>query len=482
MDVDLRPSRWRPFQHLVLLGRAGSGKTALLTAAAEELEANAEGRRHPAAGHGAFPRDPAGRAAWEQRVRLAHLGRPLRLHWSATPSSTAESAREGRLVLAAPPWPLDDPFTGPPRRGVDGPAAFPPPVRATVAYRYPEALLRRRREAAMVTDKTPYRTFLRGQETILGVLLADAATRLSVQPEGVTLHTGDGRRVRLGELSTGQRLAVALYAELFVRHEEVRRRGHDPDHAPAAVMILDGAEVGLDARLQRELLPTLAQTFPRLQLLVSTHSPLTALCLDDAIVYDLRLRRGRPVEEVRADGIEELIVAMSDLRRPSSLAPARGRGAGPPSLAPARLRGSTATPSATAPPPPGPGARASMPARRASDTTAVLPTGRSGAPSGGPSAGPAAPSIPPPPPVPIVVEGSSGAASRPPSAAEDGPSIPPPPGRGLSRSASPRPRTEPTTRIATERGGAPRAPASGRKAQKRQRGTVKGAGPRADRE
>jgi predicted ATPase len=50
----------------------------------------------------------------------------------------------------------------------------------------------------------------------------------------------------------------------------------------------------VDVELQKKIRPFLRQFFPKIQLIVSTHSPFVLTSLNDAVIYDLEYDAGLP--------------------------------------------------------------------------------------------------------------------------------------------------------------------------------------------
>ena len=84
----------------------------------------------------------------------------------------------------------------------------------------------------------------------------------------------DGRAAPWSELSDGYHVFTALVADIARR--AVMLNEFDGAEAPAkveGVVLIDEIDLHLHPRWQREALPRLRDVFPKLQLIVTTHSP-----------------------------------------------------------------------------------------------------------------------------------------------------------------------------------------------------------------
>jgi predicted ATPase len=422
LEIDLRPAEGQLRQHLVLIGPNGSGKSILLEAMAEELDAVVDGRAHPAAALGPPSGDPE---RDDRERRFAHLGRPVRLRWACSDREVREAFAGGRLILA---------YLPDPRETTIAPATHPTPTdtdprrpRDRVRARLVQRLLNRKTEEVFARDsgdavraRVHEAWFLRVQAA-LRRLLHQPHLSLVHDRDGFHLDLPDGRRMHFDELSHGHASAVGIWAEIMMRVEAARLRNDDPTLEPAGVVLVDAAETDLDVRLQRELLPGLAELYPRVQLVVATHSPLVAMSLDDAWVFDLVRRRARSSDEIRRRGLESLLIAMIASERSAAEAPSSVPPSAPPS------------PVSSMPPP-----RAAPPAPRSV-----------------------------PSPVPSRAVGDPGSLRPPPLPARLGRSIPP-------ASALPSP---PPTRSAPGTVPAPPGKLPPKPSPRSRRGTQEGAGP-----
>lgn len=87
-------------------------------------------------------------------------------------------------------------------------------------------------------------------------------------------------------LSSGFSSIMAVYADLITK---VSLRSIDPEELTGVVLI-DEIDAHLHVSLQKKILLFLTQAFPRVQFIVSTHSPFVVSSIDDAVIYDLSKR------------------------------------------------------------------------------------------------------------------------------------------------------------------------------------------------
>ena len=390
VEIDLTPPPGVERQHLVLVGANGSGKTSLLAAIADELVAALEQRAHPAAQLDGRAGDPE---VLDKEQKLAHLGRPLRLRWAPRAEAVAEEFAAGRLVLVHLTVPREVRWDSAPKPTPVDTDPRRPDVR--VSPRLPQLLVNRKteqslaRESGDVLRAKVHEAWLLRVQFALRKLLHQPELVLAFDAAGFHLDLPDGRRMHFDELSRGHASAVAMWAEVMLRVEAARLRSDDPGLEPSGVILVDAPEADLDARLQRELLPALAELFPRIQLVVSTHSPLVAMSLEQAVVYDLGRRRSRPSDEVRRAGVEALLVSMLGLdETPKGGAPKRSA-----AQRSAVQRSAVQRSAVPPPPPPGKSAAPSLPRNLPNIPSAPPPPSR----QAGARRAVAAPSAPPPP-------------------------------------------------------------------------------------
>lgn len=84
-------------------------------------------------------------------------------------------------------------------------------------------------------------------------------------------------------LSSGFSSIMAVYADLITK---LSLRSIDPDELTGIVLI-DEIDAHLHVSLQKKILAFLKNAFPKVQFIVTTHSPFVVSSVDDAVIYDL---------------------------------------------------------------------------------------------------------------------------------------------------------------------------------------------------
>jgi predicted ATP-dependent endonuclease of OLD family len=88
------------------------------------------------------------------------------------------------------------------------------------------------------------------------------------------------------ELSDGYSAVMYIITEIMLRMEATQSSAYDVE----GVVIIDEIETHLHVELQKKILPFLCDFFPRIQFIVSTHSPFVLSSVENAVVCDLQNR------------------------------------------------------------------------------------------------------------------------------------------------------------------------------------------------
>lgn len=100
--------------------------------------------------------------------------------------------------------------------------------------------------------------------------LADLSYR-AIPPRGLMVHK-QGVELRVDQLSTGERVFMAMAGDLARRLAMLDGASENSRHGRAIVLI-DEVELHLHPIWQREILPWMLKAFPTCQFIVTTHSP-----------------------------------------------------------------------------------------------------------------------------------------------------------------------------------------------------------------
>lgn len=148
--------------------------------------------------------------------------------------------------------------------------------------------------------------YFRGFEEILCKVLPPhlGFTSLVIRGQNdVVLSTKTGDFV-LDALSGGLSAIVDLAWQIYLASTETREM----------TVVIDEVENHLHASMQRRLLPSFIEAFPKVQFIVSTHSPLIIGSVRDSAVYALRYNSENRVFSTRLD-LKEKAKAANDILR-----------------------------------------------------------------------------------------------------------------------------------------------------------------------
>jgi predicted ATPase len=107
----------------------------------------------------------------------------------------------------------------------------------------------------------------------------------------------------LNTLSDGYSAVINILTELILRMENKRGRFYDIQ----GIVLIDEIETHLHIDLQKKILPFLTAFFPKIQFIVTTHSPFVLTSLNNAVIYDLEKRQ--PIHDLSGYSVEAIIEA-----------------------------------------------------------------------------------------------------------------------------------------------------------------------------
>lgn len=135
-------------------------------------------------------------------------------------------------------------------------------------------------------------------------LLPDGTQVAEIDSEALWVRTGAGMRLPLGSISDGQRATVALVLDILAQMSRFFSGFHisrDADGRPfvpySGVILLDEAEPHLHVSWQKDIGFWLKAHFPKIQFLVTTHSPFVCQAADPGGLIRLRPDPEAPAAE-----------------------------------------------------------------------------------------------------------------------------------------------------------------------------------------
>lgn len=165
-----------------------------------------------------------------------------------------------------------------------------------------------RNEDDLETEAKIASWFLRFRDA-LRVLLDDESIELRYDYKNYNfLIEQNGRNpYGLNELSDGYSAIIGIVADLILRMDRNwLLKGELSQYDAEGVVLIDELETHLHVELQRKILPFLTEFFPRIQFIITTHSAYILNSISNACIYDLeRQKQYSDFSNYSADDIAE---------------------------------------------------------------------------------------------------------------------------------------------------------------------------------
>ncbi len=109
------------------------------------------------------------------------------------------------------------------------------------------------------------------------------------------------------QLSDGYSAAIQIVADLILRMEQNwLKKGELSSYDAEGIVMIDELETHLHIGLQKTILPFLTSFFPKIQFIVSTHSPYILNSIENCVIYDLEKKiRMEDMSHYSAEGVVE---------------------------------------------------------------------------------------------------------------------------------------------------------------------------------
>lgn len=143
----------------------------------------------------------------------------------------------------------------------------------------------------------------------LKTLLDDPELKLEYDYKNYNFQIIEEGRKPFGfdQLSDGYSAAIQIVADLILRMEQNwLKQGALSTYDTEGIVLIDELETHLHIALQKKILPFLTAFFPRIQFIVTTHSPYILNSIEECVIYDLEKQiRMEDMSDYSAEGIVE---------------------------------------------------------------------------------------------------------------------------------------------------------------------------------
>lgn len=142
----------------------------------------------------------------------------------------------------------------------------------------------------------------------------------SAAPAGLMVDwTKDGKtsQLRIEQLSDGYRTTLAMVMDIASRMAEANPYMQDPLNT-SGIILIDEVDLHLHPEWQRKFLAALTNTFPKIQFIVSTHSPFIVQSIDNGKLVNLDYKHSDYNNRLKNDySIEDIVEQIMGVPLPS---------------------------------------------------------------------------------------------------------------------------------------------------------------------
>lgn len=304
------PALARGWRHLILTGPNGSGKTTVIERIAEEVQVNVSGGASLTAAvvrdeieglrqqQSATPSDPSMKHALGVAIRsrerlLTHFRTTLAWTDRADPDQLCAFHEEGRLVtvyLAARRAIKMDRVKGPTSKRYGSVSPKEQVASGLLQYLVDEHVRARLKKEEDPAGSAAIMAWLDTLQAALADLfdMPGLMLKFTYEPSYSVDFVEPGRKpYAFDVLAAGHASILAILGELILRIDGSTFGLSRNSESLSGVVMIDEPELHLHPELQEKILPFLTAAFPRLQFIVTTHSPAVLSSIDGALVVDL---------------------------------------------------------------------------------------------------------------------------------------------------------------------------------------------------
>ena len=122
------------------------------------------------------------------------------------------------------------------------------------------------------------------------------------------INLNNKRRITFNQLPAGFSAFINILADLLIRVDLIRAVIEDYSFDPCGIVILDEPEMHFHIEAQYDVLPILTEFFPNVQFIVATHSPAVISSIKNTTVFDLTSKR-TVTDRIVGSSYSELMVS-----------------------------------------------------------------------------------------------------------------------------------------------------------------------------
>ena len=287
-DIPLFEYPDKPFSHLILTGKNGSGKSTILYNTSFFINLRADGRDYSNSLINAeakvFNADPQ---------KLSSRNEYIYLYLGAKRVGTVE---EVQTVLREND--LDSRI-----------------ISANTATYFKQYLVNKKVSQAFDqlnknSIKIAYaEDFFNKITIILRKILEDESLDLIFQQDNFEffMRLSDGRKITFNLLSEGHSAFLSILMILLMRVDVIRKQANNYSFDPCGIVFIDEPETHLHLQLQEQVLPLLISLFPNIQFIAATHSPAVIASIKHATIFDLTTKEVKN-DEVAGHSYSDLMM------------------------------------------------------------------------------------------------------------------------------------------------------------------------------
>ncbi len=160
-----------------------------------------------------------------------------------------------------------------------------------------------------IDTESKLQNWLDNFKNLLTKLFHDEKLRLEYSKESYNYYIvlSDGRKFNFNQLSDGYSSIIDIVSEILMSAGDKIVRAYDLQ----GIVLIDEIETHLHIDLQKKILPFLTSFFPKIQFIVTTHSPFVLSSVNNAVIFDLETKQR--VEDLSGYSVEGIVESYFDV-------------------------------------------------------------------------------------------------------------------------------------------------------------------------